>query len=409
MVSLRSLVSALALALAACHATSQRPVERPRAETAVPLGRGLVSVGPSWVCGQLTHRYFACWGAIADALPWPNELDFDDAAEVMAGANRMCVGDLRGNVRCNDDFQVSDTWHFDLDGRWFCASLRCGGVTCSDGVQTHSVAGLTGYVDQVFVRGDGKAIAMIGDRVYGWELEHESDRPPRASPLHGLDSWQAYVAIRTCTSGPLERCANIHSRSLDGLRELHDVALGTRFGCGLDESGRVACAYFGTEDASVLASNFFAGVVDEVERGVVYSMGDFVAESVDVTTTHACARSAAGEVRCWTGDDGCHIHSAQTCGEVTVEPYYIGVDLRVDPRDVARGEARRYVTPWESGTKPDAEVRLELAPEQFEQLAGGERIVVEAQLVWMLDGGEWVDTRTLRYSLRCRHSNPICR
>lgn len=413
MVTRCSFAPALALGLMTGYASGCGHVERPRAEPAVPLGRGLVSVGPSWSCGQLGHGYFECWKPSWSGGPAqsPGSLSWKLArsAEMIAGADRVCVGDPVGNVRCSEDIDLSDTWHFDLAGHWVCASLRCGGVVCSDGNQTHRVDGLAGQVDQVFVRADGQAIALKGDRVFAWTLDRASLDPPQARRLLGLDSWQAYVAIRTCSAGPLGRCANIHSRSLAGLRELHDVALGPAFGCGLDDSGRVACAYFGSEDVTVYVSRFFAGVADPVERGVVYSMGDFVAESVDVATSHACARSAAGEVRCWGGGQGCHTRSSLTCGELRIEPRYIGVDLRVDASDVARGEARRYVIPWETGSNPDAEIHLDLESEHFERLARGEWIGVEARVVWTGDGEARIDERTLRYTLSCRHDSPVCR
>lgn len=280
--------------------------------------------------------------------------------DLLVGAEHICLGDPNGNVACDEGrITLAGVWHFDVGGPWICAAMKHGGVTCVRDAQVHVIADLEAHVDEVFVRADGTGLAIVDDQVYTWQFAPERSEPaPPADLVRGLDPWAAYVAIQTCASGPLEDCATLESPSVAALRTLDEVARGPNFGCGIDASGGVACAWFRSEGQTSLAA---ASSARSIEPGELIAIGEFRAKALAVAETHACALDEHDMLHCWGNNDYCQTDEPIACGAVGVEPHYPGVDLQIPGESVLDGETATFVATVDERS----EVRLTLTSLQL--------------------------------------------
>jgi hypothetical protein len=313
---MRRVLPVLALGLVGCVPL----IHRWQPRDAEPTWRrtpGFVSVGASWSCVRRPDGDVECWGQTGyPDFRQPSFESLEHAPrELVAASERACVGDVDDNLVCAHrhygETRILDVWHYDVRGPWVCAAARCGGVRCGEGYGQMRVLDLDEYVDEVYVREDGVGVAVVHDRVYSWD---SNEREIRAKRERALDPWTAYVTIRTCLDVPIDACLARPLPPVDAMQALHNVDLERSFGCGLDDGGRVHCAWYGPPDQREIAAQFLGIDASAVERGRLVTIGDVRASFVDVGDAHACALDEHGHLHCWGRNDACQ---AETSADVT--------------------------------------------------------------------------------------------
>jgi GH25 family lysozyme M1 (1,4-beta-N-acetylmuramidase)/alpha-tubulin suppressor-like RCC1 family protein len=263
-------------------AVTQRHLGRPaRAEAApVPGAPELVELTAGWLhtCGSTRAGGVVCWGDNArgqlgrggdapEAAPVPG---LEGGVHALsAGGLHTCAIDAGGAVRCWGDGSLG----------------QLGAGDGGDSATPSAVLGLSAPASEVAAGAyhscarlaDG-AVECWGDNRFGQLGDGTRERRRQATPVRGL-------------AGPARA-----------------VVAGASFSCALLEDGRVQCwgsNEFGELGAGIAERELAApGGLDAFA-----SAGAFVAglpgevETLRAAEIHACARTVAGDIECWGGNE----------------------------------------------------------------------------------------------------------
>jgi len=284
-----------------------------------------ISAGDAQTCALRAAGEVWCWGAndqhqvtSADVLYFPLPVlvpGLIDAVEVHADVSSTCARHSDGRVTCWGAFTGSPAVYSEVSSAaqlaGHCVRLRSGCVRCRGpnavgelGIGTagrdssDAFVTVTGINDAlVAARGRRHAcvIEAVGARtLYCWGSD-DSGQLGDGDAAHACPN--ASPEDNFCSASPVPVAA---------LGEPTDLALGGENSCALLSTGRVAC--WGDNYAGQLGTGVGARWVESPVE--IEGLGNVV--EVAFGYSHACVRTAAGQVLCWGNNTNGQLGNGET-------------------------------------------------------------------------------------------------
>lgn len=190
----------------------------------------------------------------------------DDAFEIAVGGGLVCARSERGTVRCARDGDeafdvtgITDAVEIAADAERACARSARGDVACWTGLdpEARMVAGI--HDATTIAGGAGGLFAMTSHgqlhRIASWGRPEWVFSTAVASMPGATELVVAEGGVCGSTSRGETLCWDAASRTVRVPARLHgarDLAMGSRFACGLSGDGELRCASLGADSAHAL-------------------------------------------------------------------------------------------------------------------------------------------------------------